>query len=271
MTTNAYPSAVLADAPALYWRFEETAGTLAADSSGHGQDGTYLDGPALGVAGLIDAAGDLAFDNLAGSGYATHDGNVVWSGAAYSVECWLRLAANQQDGRTFWCIHATTDSNPLVECWFPNGQPGHVQVYVRNSNGDSETADPAITIDDDTRHHLVWTWSAGAWTVWLDGVEAGSGAMTVSGTIGGTQATCGADTHSGGASKVATATFDEFALYPVALSGARVLAHYLAGVRWQPSAARTEPATLSATPQPATLALLSGSPASLTTTDGGSR
>ncbi len=46
-----YPAAVLADSPLGYWRFEETSGTTAADSSGNGRDGTYVNGNAFGYDG----------------------------------------------------------------------------------------------------------------------------------------------------------------------------------------------------------------------------
>ena len=39
-----YEQEVLADKPFVYYRFEETGGTLAADSSGNGHDAEYVDG-----------------------------------------------------------------------------------------------------------------------------------------------------------------------------------------------------------------------------------
>jgi len=51
-----YRDAVLALAPAGYWRMGETSGTVAADSSGHGLTGTYVGAPTLGAAGAL--AGD---------------------------------------------------------------------------------------------------------------------------------------------------------------------------------------------------------------------
>src|SRR6202035_1756866 len=43
-----YASTVLADSPLVYYRMNETSGTVAADSSGHGYTGTYGAGIALG-------------------------------------------------------------------------------------------------------------------------------------------------------------------------------------------------------------------------------
>ena len=40
-----YAAAVMADSPYAYWRFNETSGTVAADSSGNGIAGTYVTPP----------------------------------------------------------------------------------------------------------------------------------------------------------------------------------------------------------------------------------
>ena len=53
--TASYSAVVLEDNPAAYWRFGESSGNTAYDSSGNSRDATYS-GPDLGQAGAI--AGD---------------------------------------------------------------------------------------------------------------------------------------------------------------------------------------------------------------------
>lgn len=61
-----YSADVLALSPLLYWRFGETSGTSAADSSGNGRNGTYIGSPTLGTAGLLwqDADKSCTFDGV---------------------------------------------------------------------------------------------------------------------------------------------------------------------------------------------------------------
>ena len=47
---STYSRAVLDDAPIVYWRFEETAGVIAWDSSSHARHATFVDQPELGKA-----------------------------------------------------------------------------------------------------------------------------------------------------------------------------------------------------------------------------
>jgi len=60
--------AVLADTPIAYWRLDESAGMIARDSSGHGNDGTYIGGVHPGTAGAIANDPDTAatFDGATG-------------------------------------------------------------------------------------------------------------------------------------------------------------------------------------------------------------
>ncbi len=52
-----YRTEVLADSPQVNWRLDELSGTTAVDSSGNGEDGTYVNGPTLGQPSLL-ATGD---------------------------------------------------------------------------------------------------------------------------------------------------------------------------------------------------------------------
>ena len=63
-----YWEAVLADNPTGYWRFEETDGTTAFDSSGNGYHGTYVGGVTLGVPGALDdvSSNSVVLDGITG-------------------------------------------------------------------------------------------------------------------------------------------------------------------------------------------------------------
>ena len=56
-----YESEVLADGPAMYWRFGESAGTTAQDETANNRDGTYV-GCTLGQTGAVFGDADTAVD-----------------------------------------------------------------------------------------------------------------------------------------------------------------------------------------------------------------
>ena len=61
---QSYAAAILADAPAGYWRMGETSGTTMTDATTNGNDGTYAGGVKLGQPGALtsDKATAVAFD-----------------------------------------------------------------------------------------------------------------------------------------------------------------------------------------------------------------
>jgi hypothetical protein len=71
--------------PAAWWRFEETGGSTAYDSSRHGADAT-IGGGATRTA--VTGGHALAFD---GGGHATARGPVVRTDEAFTITAWVRL------------------------------------------------------------------------------------------------------------------------------------------------------------------------------------
>jgi hypothetical protein len=63
---EAYRLQVIADGPFGYWRFDEGAGPVAADSSGHGNNGTYSGGVTLGQPGFHGGDTAALFDGTSG-------------------------------------------------------------------------------------------------------------------------------------------------------------------------------------------------------------
>jgi RHS repeat-associated protein len=61
-TGSIYRDTILADAPMGYWLLDELMGTVAADSSGNGRNGSYLNGVTLGASGSVEKA--ASFDGV---------------------------------------------------------------------------------------------------------------------------------------------------------------------------------------------------------------
>ena len=59
-STSRYISTVQADSPAAYYQLDETSGTVAADSSGNGNNATYVGSPSLGQSTSFGAVAPTA-------------------------------------------------------------------------------------------------------------------------------------------------------------------------------------------------------------------
>ncbi len=78
-----------------WYKFDETSGTVAADSSGMGNDGTYAGGPALNVASNGNPAMGTAVD-FNGSNYVQVPG-LYGNPSSVSVAAWAKLDASDSN------------------------------------------------------------------------------------------------------------------------------------------------------------------------------
>jgi hypothetical protein len=86
-----YRQHVLNDSPSAYWRLGEASGIVAADASGNGNTGAYAGTVTLAETGAISGDGDTAFLPDGATGYMSLATSPVHSGAAMTVECWVKI------------------------------------------------------------------------------------------------------------------------------------------------------------------------------------
>jgi hypothetical protein len=228
-----YAAAVMADSPYAYWRFNETSGTVAADSSGNGIAGTYVNTPTLGQAGPLADPGNTAVRFTRSSSeymnVAATFGGAGWN--QVTVEAWVDLASS---GGDFQAIVSSLALNFV-----------HLQVFSAGGNvvfgtgGDAVL--PILTPAQTTGwHHVALTAKAGEQRLYLDGNLIGSAASPLGDVIAATPIRVGAG-YVGG--RFFDGWIDEVAIYRTALSEAQIDAHIAA-------------ASQTATPEPASMALL---------------
>lgn len=215
-----YASEVAADSPVLWWRFGESSGTTATDASGNGRHGTYNGSPTLGVTGLVtDGDTAVSFDGI--NDYVTYSGAVLANSSASTIEFWYDQAA-ADTGIAFRVTGTSSHQEAAI-----SGS----SVFEVNPTGTGSTSVTGVSgLTDGNRHHVVLTYDdvGDTVTVYVDGSSVGTS------TVGGGGRLINIDTVAFGATVGGTTflagIFDEFAIYGTALSGARVSAHYAAGI-----------------------------------------
>jgi hypothetical protein len=219
---TSYASAVLADTPRAYWRLGETSGTTATDSGPSAYNGTYVGGVTLGSAGALTGIPNPA---------ATFDGandNVIrnpfpgMATTAATVDLWIKTSdTTKEAGIVSYASSASVDEFQLRDA-------KSLKVYIRGTS-----VATGVVLNDGAWHHLAVTWTSagGALRVYKDGALAFSGtlragyAMTTGGAwvLGQEQDAIGGGYET---SQAYLGTLDEVAVYPTALTAARVQAHY---------------------------------------------
>jgi len=203
-----------------YWRFDETSGTIAADSAGGDNDGTLIGDQLEWTAGR--AGGALSFPGLPDDACVEFP-TTGMSATAGTVAMWGYLADPQPetDGRYFFG-HTTQPQ------W-----TNRVQIYMQEGTtpsrlldiglGDSHTRDTDIMeLPLEEWLHVALTWDSGNYVVYVNGEEVSSGTYTGMSTIHPV-ANIGNDGSSGPYEGFA-GLLDEVRLYDNALSADQIRA-----------------------------------------------
>ncbi|MFT4297058.1 MAG: PKD domain-containing protein [Micropruina sp.] len=216
-----YGAAVYNDDPDLFWRFDETTGTTAADSGRAFNDGTYRNGVTLGEEGVIAGNRAARFD---GSDDVVTSNGIFSNPAVYTVEAWFK----------------TTSTTGGKIIGFGNAQSGNSGSYDRHVymlangklafgtyTGQSTVITSNVSFNDGGWHHVVASQSSSGMKLYVDGEiqatnpQAGAQAYDGYWRVGGDNSWSGNPYFNG--------TIDEVAVYSTELPLGRVVAHYQAG------------------------------------------
>ena len=226
-----YRTAVMADSPYLFWRLDETSGTVVDDETTANRDGTLYGAAnayAWAQAGALRSEG---LETSLGMTSAVITSNASQAGPArFSVEAWVRTSSTTGGRVLGFGNGATTTGSTTVDRQLYVGANG--RAYFGIGSAKTVVAGTAA-INDGAWHHLVGTYTTGngGMRLYVDGVLQGSGTATTLSLTGYWRA--GAESMSGWTSNPGSyfvGNLEELAVYTATLTAAQVKAHYDAGV-----------------------------------------
>jgi len=154
-----------------WWRFDEGAGTTAADSSGYGSNGTVLGNPNW-VSGK--RGGALSFDGST-SRVDVPDATSLEPTSAVSVAAWVNATGTQGPFKYILAKGATQCIAASYGLY--TGANGGLIFYVSNNSGltYSLSPDAGTGVWDGTWHFVVGTYDGATVKLYVDGVQVASG------------------------------------------------------------------------------------------------
>ncbi len=209
-SASAYSSAISADSPLAYYRFDESSGTTAHDSSGNGHDGTYASDADLGEPSLL--AGDS--DTALGAGTSTNPiMRAAFSGIpggasdSWTIEVWYKSSVST----SYSSLDGVGMSN-----FYLNVSNTTVGLYTDASPISKTVQD----INDGNPHLLDGTYDATSSTL----------ALYVDGQLYGTEtATLSSSNPALSINPRSSTVYDEFAVYSTPLTSADISKHWTVG------------------------------------------
>ncbi len=220
-----YRTAVLASNPVGYWRLGEASGTSAADSSGNAHAGTYTGGGlTYGVSGATATDANTAATFNGTSSYVNTGNLGVGNFSTFTDETWIKTSTS---AAPYFLAEGNSGTSTPFQGLHLNAT-GHVLFTVRdNVNVVAEITGSSV-VNNNAWHHIVGVRNGTTVSLYVDG-KSDATPVTV-GTLGSltlTTSTIGALSRTSVANFFA-GTIDEPALYPAALTAARINNHYQA-------------------------------------------
>lgn len=250
--TDRYGAAVVASAPGIFWRLDDTAGP-AVDAVTGLATGAYTSGVTRGQPpSPAGAAGtSIRLSGTSDEGVASTLG--VRNPTTFSTEIWFR-SASTSGGRLIGFGNAVTGRSTWFDRFVQLLDDGTLR-YGINFEGEAATIDSPPGFNDGAWHQVVATQSPQTgMTLYVDGQPVADLSTATAPEVYSGYWRVGADSTWGDStSEQLDGDVDEASVYPVALSAADVAAHYEAATApvegpAGKAAARSAPPTDSPTP-----------------------
>lgn len=225
---SAYASKVFTDGASLYWRLAEASGAKVLDAVGTA-DGTTSGTVGRNQAGAIVGDTDKAstFSNNNSNAQAWSPQTAIAATDAFTVETWLKTGSTAGGAIADFGNTANGSSSTVGRVLYMDAA-GRIRFGVDDGTTQREISS-TDAYRDNVFHHVVGTLGASGLQLYVDGTRVaqneaitGSQSMTGYWRLGG-------DNLTGWAAKPTRSnligTFDEFAIYPTALSASQVAQH----------------------------------------------
>ena len=195
--------------------------------SGNGNNGTYVNGPTVGVTGALIGDSDTAatFDGV--NDFGTVARQVVDD---LSIEFWFRSTQGIGTGSQWWDGAGLVDAEvggPLNDFGVSLRSDGRVVAGTGAPSGDVSIVSTAGGYNNGAWHHVVFTRvkTSGAITLYVDGAQVATGtgstaSLNTPANISFGRIATGVNYYAG--------SMDEIALYNSSLSASTVAGHYAA-------------------------------------------
>ena len=221
---TAYENATLALSPAEYYRFDQTSGTTAVDSSGHNINGTYVGGVTLNQPGYLGAGYDSAITLNGTNGYVQLPSGFASFPNGLSFSEWVYPTSTGSYARFFDLGNGPASDN-IVFCRSGTTNNLLFQVITGSTPGATVTANNVLVLNQWQQVGVTMT-ATGAVTIYWNGAAVATGTTSVPNNITRNDNYLGRSNYTSDA--YYAGSIDEAAFFNSVLTSQQILSQYAA-------------------------------------------
>jgi hypothetical protein len=219
VTVTVQNTAVPVNGAVGYWTLDEASGTSAADSSGYGNVGTLVNGPAH-VVGKV--ANGLLFDGVSSHVRMANSTSLRVTNA-FTIAAWVKLdSAGQWQSIVSKVVSEGVNAYPFSDysLMAVASGAGFVTRVTVTTAGNFNMLDSTSSVSYGAWHHVAGVYDGATLKVFIDGVQSGS--ASVSGTVSGSGQPLFIGRNGAGGDSL-KGQLDEVRVFSRALTGAEIL------------------------------------------------
>ncbi|WP_271176070.1 PKD domain-containing protein [Leifsonia poae] len=224
---DAYGAAVYNANPDLFWRLDETSGSVAKSADAYGNNGTYSgNATTKNQSGVLPGSTDNAVrfntSNNGGNGSLVTSNQQVSNPTTYSEEIWFKTSTTR-GGKLIGFGDQQTGLSSNYDRHVYMQDDGHIVFGVWT--GQTNTITSPTALNDNQWHYAVATQGADGMNLYVDGALVGTNPQTQAQAYSGYWR-IGGDNTWGSTGPYFAGTLDEAAVYSSVLSAQDVANHY---------------------------------------------
>ncbi|TWT93390.1 hypothetical protein Pla108_38840 [Botrimarina colliarenosi] len=160
-----------------HWKFDETSGTVAADSSGNGNDGTHVNSPTWSTNAM--RGGSLRFNNSSSTDRV--DAGVFDVARDITMATWVYVETLSNDSRLI--IKCNGNTAATQEWGIAVDEYGALQVRIRSTGGFDWRGTATGVVTAGRWHHVAGTYDGTTMRAYVDGELINSWTHTFGGDL----------------------------------------------------------------------------------------
>ena len=156
-----------------YWKFDETTGSVFADSSGNGNTGSEVGTLTMGATAVATDGGNAVAGFTTDTNYITvpHSSSIDIVGE-FAVSFWIKSTESSIDATVYDKRHTSSPGQGITfGIQNGSGTPNKLSFNIKDTSATTTHLDSATTVNDGSAHLVIVNVTTSTFTIYVDDMD----------------------------------------------------------------------------------------------------